>query len=139
MSVPAGKRDEGDLKVLTVSEDLCDYTLKMVSSEKHFPERYRWVLSKRILDYAFDIDEHLILANSVYVRPGDGSLLRRQTHQLEALELTYPLLRNIDRAYRRFGVASFNIEHWAGLIDQLQRLIRGWYQKDKRRYGNIDG
>lgn len=139
MSVPAGKREEGDLKVLTVSEDLCDYTLKMTSSEKHFPKRYRWILAKRILDLTLDIDDLLSLANSVYVRPGDGSLERRLTRQQEALELTYPLLRNINRAYRRFGVDSFNIEHWTKQIEDLQRLIRAWYQKDKRRYASIEG
>lgn len=139
MSVVAGKRSEGDLKVITVSGELCDYTLQITSAEKHFPKRYRWSITNRIVQTALDIDDHLIHANSVYVRPDDGSLLRRQTHQLEALELTYVLLRNIDRAYRRFGVDSFNIEHWTALVMNLQRLIRGWYQKDKERYESING
>ena len=134
MSVVDGKRGEGDLKVITVSGDLCDYTLQITSAEKHFPKRYRWSITNRILQITLDIDDHLIHANSVYVREGDGSLLRRQTHQLEALELTHVLLRNINRAYRRFGVDSFNIQHWTGLVIKLQKLIRGWYQKDKKRY-----
>lgn len=134
MSVVDGKRGEGDLKVITVSGDLCDYTLQITSAEKHFPKRYRWSITNRILQITLDIDDHLIHANSVYVREGDGSLLRRQTHQLEALELTHVLLRNINRAYRRFGVDSFNIQHWTGLVIKLQKLIRGWYQKDKERY-----
>ena len=86
-----------------------------------------------------DIDDHLIYANSVYVREGDGSLLRRQTHQLEALELTNVLLRNIDRAYRRLGIDSGRIEYWTGMIKELQKLIRGWYRKDKERYESING
>lgn len=139
MSVVAGKRSEGDLKVITVSGELCDYTLQITSAEKHFPKRYRWSITNRIVQTALDIDDHLIHANSVYVRSDDGSLLRRQTHQLQALELTYVLLRNIDRAYRRFGIDSFNIEYWTGLILSLQRLIRWWYQKDKERYEAING
>lgn len=139
MSVVAGKRGEGDLKVITVSGDLCDYTLQITSNEKHFPKRYRWNIINRILQITFDIDDHIIYANSVYVREGDGSLLRRQTHQLEALELTNVLLRNIDRAYRRLGIDSDRIEFWTGQIKELQRLIRGWYRKDKERYEHING
>lgn len=139
MSVVAGKRSEGDLKVITVSGELCDYTLQITSNEKHFPKRYRWSITNRILQLTLDIDDHLIYANSVYVRPEDGSLLRRQTHQLEALELTNVLLRNIDRAYRRLGIDSDRIEYWTGLIKDLQRLIRGWYRKDKERYESING
>ena len=139
MSVVAGKRGEGELKVITVSGDLCDYTLQITSNEKHFPKRYRWNITNRILQITFDIDDHLIYANSVFVRPDDGSLLRRQTHQLEALELTNVLLRNIDRAYRRLGIDSDRIEFWTGQIKELQRLIRGWYRKDKERYESING
>lgn len=139
MSVVAGKRGEGDLKVITVSGDLCDYTLQITSNEKHFPKRYRWNITNRILQITFGIDDHIIYANSVYVREGDGSLLRRQTHQLEALELTNVLLRNIDRAYRRLGIDSDRIEFWTGQIKELQRLIRGWYRKDKERYEHING
>ena len=139
MSVVSGKRGEGELKVITVSSNLCDYTLQITSNEKHFPKRYRWNITNRILQITFDIDDHLIYANSVFVRDGDGSLLRRQTHQLEALELTNVLLRNIDRAYRRLGIDSDRIEYWTGQIKELQRLIRGWYRKDKERYEHING
>ena len=139
MSVVAGKRGEGDLKVITVSGNLCDYTLQITSNEKHFPKRYRWNITNRILQITFDIDDHIIYANSVYVRPEDGSLLRRQTHQLEALELTNVLLRNVDRAYRRLGIDSGRIEFWTGQIKELQRLLRGWYRKDKERYEDING
>lgn len=138
MSVVSGLRGEGDLKVITESGKLCDYTLQITSTEKHFPKRYRWSITNRIVQLTLDIDDHLIHANSIYVRSEEDSA-RRQRHQLEALELTYVLLRNIDRAYRRFGVGSFNVEHWTGLIKELQRLIRGWYTKDKKRYADHNG
>ena len=138
MSVVSGLRGEGDLKVITESGKLCDYTLQITSTEKHFPKRYRWSITNRIVQLTLDIDDHLIHANSIYVRSEEDSA-RRQRHQLEALELTYVLLRNIDRAYRRFGVGSFNVEHWTGLIKELQRLIRWWYTKDKKRYADNNG
>lgn len=139
MSQPAGKRNKGTLGVITLSGNLCDYTLQITSKEEHFPKRYRWCISNRIVQTAIDIDDRLIHANAVYVREGDGSFERRQRLQLEALELTYVLLRNIDRAYRRFGPGSFNVEHWAGLIDELQKSIRGWYTKEKEKHDKTDG
>ena len=138
MTVVAGKRNEGELKVITVSGNLCDYTLQITSNEKHFPKRYRWSITNRILQLTFDIDDNLIYANSVYVR-GEKSLEKRLMHQLKALEMTYVLLRNIDRAYRRLGIDSKRIEFWTGQIMELQRLIRGWHQKDKKRYENTNG
>jgi len=139
MSVVAGKRGEGTLKVIVVSGDLCDYTLQITSNEKHFPKRYRWNITNRILQITFDIDDHLVHANSVYVREDDGSLQRRQTHQLEALEMTSVLLRNVDRAYRRLGIDSRRIEFWTSQIKTLQRLIKGWYIRDKKRYEKNNG
>lgn len=135
MTVVAGKREEGDLRVLTVSGGLCDYTLRIVSNEKNFPKRYRWCVSNRILQITLDIDDRLILANSVLVREGDGSRERRAAYQTEALELTYVLLRHIDRAYRMFGIGSVSVERWTRQITDLQRLIRGWRRKDLDRYG----
>lgn len=139
MSVPAGKRDEGELKVITVSGKLCDYTLQITANEKHFPKRYRWSITNRIVQTTLDIDDHLIYANAVYVRPNDGSLLRRQQHQLKALELTHVLLRNIDRTYRRLGIDSGRVQYWTGEIRALQKLIIGWYKQDKERYDKITG
>ena len=87
MSVVSGLRGEGDLKVITESGKLCDYTLQITSTEKHFPKRYRWSITNRIVQLTLDIDDHLIHANSIYVRSEEDSA-RRQRHQLEALELT---------------------------------------------------
>ena len=139
--VPLSQRDKDgkgskDLPALTLSGQIVDYTLDITSNEKHFPKRYRWCVTNRIIEKALTIDDYLILANSVRVRIKED-YLRRYTFTAKALEITYALQRDIDRAYRRFGINSFNIEHWTKLIGQLQGKIRNWIKDDSERYKNI--
>ena len=139
MSVVAGKRGIGDLAVITKANDLVDYTLQICSNEKCFPKRYRWCVTNRIIDITYEICDLIIHANAVYVRPEDDSLQRRISYQTQALELTEVLLNQIQRAYRRFSLESRKVQHWTGLIEEIQRLIKGWRKADKERYKNIYG
>ena len=145
MSVVYSKRNKSKsdkekneaLQILSLSGEIVDYTLKTVTNEKHFPKRYRWCLAYKILDKAIMIDDYLNLANAIYVRPDDGSKIRRLSYIQRALEITYPLLKNIERANYRFGQGSFNIEFWTSQIEELQRRIRGWYKTESERYKDI--
>ena len=139
MSVVAGKRGTGDLTVITKANDLVDYTLQICTNEKSFPKRYRWCVTNRIIDITYEICDLIIHANAVYVRPEDDSLSRRLSYQTRALEMTEVLLNQIQRAYRRFSLESGRVEYWTGLIEEIQRLIRGWRSADKERYKNIYG
>jgi hypothetical protein len=147
MSVPLTKRNQNrseeqktkdaGFEIEQLAHQVTDYTFDMVTSEKHFPKRYRWCISNKILDKATMIDDYVTLANSIYVRNGDGSKTRRLTYIAKSLELTYSLLNDINRAYRKFGVNSFNVEHWTGIIMNLQTQLRNWYQGERNRYKNI--
>lgn len=139
MSVVAGKRGTGDLTVITKANDLVDYTLQICTNEKNFPKRYRWCVTNRIIDLTNEICDLLIHANAVYVRKDDDSLSRRVSYQTRALEMTEVLLNQIQRAYRRFSLESRRVEHWTGLIEEIQRLIKGWRRSDKERYKDIYG
>ena len=136
MSVVKGKRDEGELKIVTKINELMAYTMTVCSNEKNFPKRYRWCITNRIIQTTQDITDDIIHANSVYVRD-KNDLTRRLTYQREALESTYVLLNQITIAYKTFGVESHRIEVWTGMIDEIQRLLRGWHRNDKERYSNI--
>ncbi len=135
MSVVSGKRGTGDLKVVTKANELVDYTLQICTNEKNFPKRYRWCVTNRLIDVTNEICDLIIHANAVYVRPEDDSLSRRISYQTRALELTEVLLNQIQRAYKRFSLESRRVEYWTGLIEEIQRLLRGWRKADKERYG----
>ena len=134
MSVVAGKRGTGDLTVITKANELVDYTLQICTNEKNFPKRYRWCVTNKIIDITDEICDLIVHANAVYVRPEDDSLSRRLSYQTMALELTEVLLNRIQRAYRRFDLESRRVEYWTGLIEEIQRLLRGWRKSDKERY-----
>lgn len=136
MSVVAGKRDEGELKVVTKANELVAYTIQICSNEKNFPKRYRWCITNRIIQTTEDLVDNIIHGNSVYVRDVDDRR-RRFMHQRNALELTYVLLNQIDIAYCTFGVESHRVQTWTEKIEEIQRLLRGWHRNDKERYNNI--
>ena len=136
MAVVEGKRGEGELLVVTKSREIVDYTLQICTNEKNFPKRYRWCITSRIIDRTCDINDYIVRANAIYVRPDDGSYNRRISCQSQALELTYVVLNLIDIAYRRFGIDPKKIQHWTGMLKGLQELIRRWRKKDIERYSN---
>lgn len=136
MSVVKSKRGEGKLVVITKSNELAVYTIKICSNEKHFPKHYRWCITNKIVDAALDINNFATKANSVFVTsPEDLSL--RKSYQLQAITATYSLLSMIDIAYRTFGIESDRIEYWTKLITEVQRLLRQWRKSDNERYKEL--
>lgn len=128
MSVPKGKRSEGQLRVLTKANALMSYTIKVTTNEKHFPKRYRWCLTNRIVSTTADITDKIIHANSIYVKSSEDieNKDRRLLLVNEALELTYVLLNQVQIAYEVFKLPPDKVEYWVSEIIELQRLIRGW-------------
>lgn len=133
MSVPKGKRSEGQLRVITKANDLMSYTIKVCSNENSFPKRYRWCITNRIIQTTADITDKIIHANSIYVSSDEDvvNFDRRVGLIAEALELTYVLLNQINIAYQVFHVSSERIEYWTSEVIELQRLIRGWKKGHK--------
>lgn len=138
MSVLKSKRNQSKLKVLTNANELAAYTLKICSNEKSFSKRYRWCITNKIVETSLDISNHINIANSIYVTTPEDYRLRRK-HQVEALASTYSLLTMIDIAFRTFDIDSKRIEHWTGLIIEVQDLIRSWKNSDTERYEEYKG
>ena len=135
MSVVLNKRSEGKLKVLTKANELATYTIKICSNEKHFPKRYRWCITNKIVDTVIDINNFTYMANAIYVK-GEAEFALRKQFQTRALAATYSLLGMIDIAYRTFGIESSRIEYWTRLIVDVQTLIRNWRKGDADRFNN---
>lgn len=136
MSVVKSKRGEGKLVVITKSNELAVYTIKICSNEKNFPKHYRWCITNKIVDAALDINNFAIKANSVFVTSAEDISIRKN-YQMQAIASAYSLLSMIDIAYRTFGIESSRIEYWTGLITEVLRLLRQWRKSDKERYKEI--
>lgn len=133
MSVVKSKRGEGQLIAITKSNELATHTIRICSNEKVFPKHYRWCITNKIVDAAIDINNYANMANSVYVSDSSDYTLRKN-YQTKALAATYSLLSMMDIAYRTFGIESGKIEHWTGLVIEVQNLLRKWRKSDADRY-----
>ncbi len=136
MSVVKSKREVGKLAAITKANELAMYTIRICSNEKHFPKRYRWCITNKIVESVLEINNLSNKANSVYVKDKDDYLLRKR-FQTAALAETYSLLSMIDIGFRTFGIDSKKIKHWTGLVLEVQNLIRSWRRNDYRRYNNL--
>ena len=133
MSVVSSKRGMGRLTVFTKANELAAFTIRICSNEKNFPKHYRWCVTAKIVDAALDINNYITMANSVFVQSENDVALRHQFQQ-KAIASSYALLSMIDIAYRTFGIDSAKIDHWTGMILEVQNLLRNWKKSDKDRY-----
>ncbi len=138
MAVPKSKRSEGQLSVLVKANDLAAYTIEKCSNEKNFPKRYRWCMTSKLINEALEINNYIVKANAVYVVSRNDIELRKQ-FQTKAIASSYALLSMMDLAYRIFGIESSVIEHWTGLVIEVQNYLRNWKKSDAERYSDIKG
>lgn len=136
MSVVKSKRGEGKLVVITKSNELAVYTIKICSNEKNFPKHYRWCITNKIVDAALEINNNATKANAVYVTSAEDLKLRK-AYQMQAIASTSSLLSMVDIAYRTFGIESDRVEYWTKLITEVQKLLRQWRKSDNGRYKGI--
>lgn len=137
MSVPKSKRGKSQLEIVTKSNELATYTIHICSNEQHFPKRYRWCITAKIVDAAVDISRFIIMANSIFVGDDPAMYKLRKQYQTQALASTYSLLSMMDIAYRTFGIDGDRINHWAGLVMTVQNLLRSWKKSDEQRYSSL--
>jgi hypothetical protein len=133
LSVVKSKRTESKLEVVTKAIALSSYTIHICSNEKNFPKRYRWCLTGKIVDFTIDICNFTNMANSIYVSNSKDFYTRRQ-YQNKALAASYALLTMMDIAYATFGIDDDRIQHWVGLVIDVQNLLRNWRKSDSEKY-----
>lgn len=136
MSVVKSKRGKPRLEVITKAIELSSYTIHICSNEKNFPKRYRWCITNKIVDYTIEICNNLNMSNSIYVSTKSDYQLRKQ-YQSKALVSTYALFTMMDIAYRTFSIDDDRMEHWTGLVLDIQNLTRSWIKSDSDRYKTL--
>lgn len=133
MSVPAGLREEGKLKVLTVANDLLHYTKTICNNEKYFPKRIRWISTYDIVKYTYKLVDSIVFANAIKVE-NEEDFKRRYNFQKTAYELTFVLVNRINLAYMEQNIDGHKMEVWSEKIYAVQYLLRNWISKDKERF-----
>jgi len=133
LAVPEGKRSKSKLEVQTKAIELAKYTITICSNEKHFPKRYRWCLTSKIVDAATEIVGDINTANSIYVTTKGDYELRRK-YQTNALAYTARILGLIQLAYVQFSIDGKRIKHWTQLVVDVRELLKMWRKSDRQRY-----
>jgi hypothetical protein len=141
MSVPKGKRKESELVVITEADKLVTYTIRICTNEKKFPKRYRWCLTKNIVEAAVCMKEYISRANSVHINDRESYILRR-TYQQRAIAELAAMHASMDVAFRVFsGLRSImndakeiNIVFWTQQLATVKKLLLAWKKKDTERY-----
>jgi len=112
---------------------MCAYTIQVCKSEKNFPKRDRWILTQPIVNEALGIMTCIRRANAVRVVLKEDYMYRR-SQQIQAYCHAEAMLTLMDIAYVSLGIESRRIEHWTGLVLEVEKLVQKWRRGDKTRY-----
>ncbi|MCI5713674.1 MAG: four helix bundle protein [Lachnospiraceae bacterium] len=121
------------LNVVLKAEDLAAFTLKTASNEKNFPKRYRFTITNKIVDKAFEIYTLIYEANELF--PHNATELEvRQNKQRMAIAYCRSMQSMIDIAYNAFPISSKTVEIWTGKIFDVRNLTVAWLNRDRSRF-----
>lgn len=139
MAVPKSQRAKTPLTVLTELDALISYTIQLCTDERRFPKRYRWCLTKDIIDSAIKAKADAARANSVYVNDRESAILRR-TYQQKAIANLAALGTLMDTAFKVFNglrhldeekpKKHVNIATWTARYDKTKALMLAWKKSD---------
>lgn len=123
--------------MLTKALDLASFTAKLCGNEKNFPKKYRWMLTQEIVKTALSVATDIRMANAKNVQSPE-EYRSRKTLQLRAYERCEALLTLIEVAWQTIGINDISIEHWTGMIVEVEDGLVSWKKSDRERYKEYD-
>ena len=108
-----------EMVIFTRSFDFLTWLLPITN---HFPRAHRFSFTQRLLAAAFDLREHIEMAN-----------LRKKDARLEQLRLADEALSKT-RVYLRLAarwkwLSKGQYQHAAGMVAEIGRLLGGWIKQ----------
>jgi hypothetical protein len=108
--------------IFTCTFDFLTWLLPMTN---HFPRTHRHTVTRRLLDAAFDLREHLEMAN---LRKG-----RARLAQLRLADEALAKVRvHVRLAMRWSWISQGQYRHAAGMIAEIGRLLGGWIKSSRQ-------
>lgn len=132
MSVRKNERKESKMDVQTKAIDLSVYTIDNALKEKIIPKRDRWALGSRVVDTALELVTRIDTANSLRLDNNEEAGQRHMEQKL-ALAATYKLMTLVYIIRRLTHFDESVHKHWTELVKELQELLRGWIDSDRKR------
>ena len=133
MTMKKSDRTEGKLLVVEKAKQMAAHTLRITMNEKKFPKRYRFTLTNKIVDKAFDIYTLIYEANEMYPH-NQKELEKRLYNQRLAVAYCRSLLSMIEIAKDAFGLETRSVAYWSKLITEVRIMTTSWLKKDVERF-----
>ena len=108
-----------EMVIFTRSFDFLTWLLPITN---HFPRAHRFTFTQRLLDAAFDLREHIEIAN---LRWGEARLAQLRLAD-ESLSKVRVYLR---LAARWHWLSRGQYGHVAGMVAEIGRLLGGWIKQ----------
>lgn len=108
-------------------------TTRLVSNEKVFPKRGRWVAAYDILQAARDFYRHVNRANGIEVRLYEEAV-ERHKEQTKALASLEDLDELVEFAQEALSINPDYFTTWANLFNEAKRTVQRWQRSDEKRY-----
>ena len=135
MSVPEGQRHKGRMEVFVKAQFLASHTAKILKNPKIFDPNIDEELIRRIRGCAYDIYAKAWSANQIHAESSAINRAWRYGLQEEAILTCSEMLAYIGIAKQVFHLRSRKVIYWAGLVQEVRRLLQAWKESDARRYG----
>ena len=142
MAVVASKKntEQNDLIVLRLAKELALHSIGLCSNENHFPKRYRWCLTSKIVDSALNVVSNIRMGNSVKVEAVEDYIARKtlQDSAYGYLMTMHDLIDicKMDNS-EKFNICGKSLDHWLDLIDNVENLLQKWMRNDYKRYSQV--
>ena len=99
------------------------------------PKRFRFTLVSRLQNYALDVIENLIMANELYVAPGDMRTAEaRSAYQRKAMSTLKLLGYMSELAMKQGCILPKQYEQITKQIYDAENMLGAWMNSDKKRY-----
>ena len=144
MPTNAGDRNNEDtyknrmLNVITLAEDLFQYTMTITANEKKFDPKYDRIFKNKFQDWTCAIYINLVDANEIYVGYDDfqkniESFNERNRLQQQARRDCKKLLHLISHSRKFYKMRVKRYSNWTKKVIVLKGAISKWNESDRAR------
>lgn len=126
-------RKDGQMTFLIKAEKFIDYTMIITNKANRFPKKWRFTLTNRIVDLAFDVYHNLLHANEIFPINRDDVKERLKLQRL-AITACKELDFLIRLSHHKNFIDDRELKHWSYLLADMRKRATGWHNSDKERY-----
>jgi hypothetical protein len=132
-----GQKKLPPFRVVLEAFTLEEYSLRLTSSDKRFPKKFRFSLCYKIQATAIEISCDLTEANEIDSRD-KGKRQLRKDFQNSAMRKCKVLLHLIELSKKMKFIDDNSFEHWSKLANNVKNMCAKWHESDIDRAAQFD-